>query len=75
MSWENFGKDGWHVDHIYPLGRADLTDPVELLAAFNWRNCRPLWEAENMIKSDTITAEAAALFAELKEAFSPRQLD
>jgi hypothetical protein len=68
MSWENFGKSGWHVDHIYPLGHADLTDPVELLAAFNWRNCRPLWEAENMIKGDTITTEAAALFAELKSA-------
>jgi hypothetical protein len=75
MSWENFGKSGWHVDHIYPLARADFADPVELLAALNWRNCRPLWEAENMIKSDTITAEAAALFAELKETFSPRQLD
>jgi len=69
MSWENFGKGGWHVDHIYPLGRADLTDPVELLAAFNWRNCRPLWEAENMIKQATVTPEAATLFAELVEQF------
>jgi hypothetical protein len=71
MNWENFGKGGWHVDHIYPLGRADLTDPVELQAAFNWRNCRPLWEAENMIKQAKVTPEAAELFAELKATFSP----
>ena len=74
MSWENFGRGGWHVDHIYPLGRANLTDPVELLAAFNWRNCRPLWGAENMIKQATVTPEAAALFAELKTSLAGQQL-
>ena len=74
MSWENFGKSGWHVDHIYPLGRADLTDPVELLAAFNWRNCRPLWGVENMVKQATVTPEAAALFAELKALLAAQQL-
>lgn len=66
MSWENFGKGGWHIDHIYPLARADFTDPVELWAALNWRNCRPLWEAENMTKNAKITPEAAELFATLK---------
>jgi hypothetical protein len=72
MSWENFGRGGWNIDHIYPLARADFTDPVELWAAFNWRNCRPLWERENFVKGDAVTPEAAELFAELKATFSPR---
>jgi len=66
MSWENFGRGGWHIDHIYPLGRVDFTDLIELWAALNWRNCRPMWEPENLLKKATVTEEAAELFAELK---------
>jgi hypothetical protein len=65
MSWANFGRSGWHVDHIYPVSRADLTDKAQLLAAFNWQNCRPAWEADNLKKSAKVTATTKRHFDEL----------
>jgi hypothetical protein len=65
MSWSNFGRGGWHVDHIYPVGRADLTDKAQLLAAFNWRNCQPAWESDNLRKSARVTAATERHFKEL----------
>ena len=52
MSWENRGRDGWHVDHIRPCMSFDLTDPEQQKTAFNWRNLQPLWGSENISKSD-----------------------
>ncbi|GCE65782.1 hypothetical protein OMCYN_01728 [cyanobiont of Ornithocercus magnificus] len=52
MSWDNYGRDGWHVDHIRPCASFDLTDEEQQLACFNWRNLRPMWAAENISKSD-----------------------
>ena len=65
MSWDNFGRGGWHVDHIYPVGRADLTDEAQLLAAFNWQNCRPAWEEDNLKKSAKVTAATQRHFDEI----------
>lgn len=62
MTWENHGLEGWHVDHIFPLSKADLTDPAQLRAAFDWRNLRPAWAAENIEKSDKILPEAEEAF-------------
>lgn len=69
MSWSNFGRGGWHVDHIYPVGKADLTDKAQLQAAFNWRNCRPAWESDNLRKHATVTAAAQRHFRELVALF------
>jgi hypothetical protein len=65
MSWANFGRGGWHVDHIYPVGKADLTDNAQLQAAFNWQNCRPAWESDNLRKHARVTAAAKRHFDEL----------
>ena len=70
MSWQNFGQRGWHIDHIFPIGRADLTDSIELRAVFNWQNCRPLWGEENLAKNDRVSLEARGLFERIK-----RELD
>ncbi len=69
MSWHNFGRGGWHVDHIYPVGRADLTDDAQLRAAFNWRNCRPAWESDNLRKQAKVTAATKRHFEELVAIF------
>lgn len=69
MSWANFGRGGWHVDHIYPVGRADLTDMAQLLAAFNWQNCRPAWESDNLRKQAKVTAATKRHFEELVAIF------
>ena len=52
MSWDNYGRDGWHVDHIRTCASFDLTDKEQQLVCFNWRNLRPMWAAENISKSD-----------------------
>lgn len=66
MTWDTFGRGGWHIDHVFPVGKANLSDPVELRAAFHWRNCRPMWEQENYAKKARILPHARALFDELK---------
>ena len=71
MTLENHGKV-WHLDHIYPLSKADLTDRVQFLAAANWRNLQPMLGPENKEKSDEITPEAQVLFDELVREFATR---
>lgn len=52
MTWENRGKNGWHVDHIRPCSSFDLRDPVQLKACFHYTNLQPLWWYENLAKGD-----------------------
>lgn len=51
MSWENYGKNGWHVDHIKPLSSFDLSDKQQLLDAWKLDNLRALWATDNLKKS------------------------
>ena len=44
----------WHIDHIFPLGQLNLSDPVERARAFHWSNLRPLRASDNIRKKDTI---------------------
>jgi len=53
MSWGNYGKDGWEIDHIRPVSSYNLTNQEELLAAFNYTNTQPLWAKENMVKNSS----------------------
>jgi hypothetical protein len=69
MTWDNWTDDGWHLDHIYPLAKADLTDRVQFLAVANWQNYQPMWAADNIAKGDTVTPEAQALFDRLVAQF------
>jgi hypothetical protein len=50
MSWENYGYRGWHIDHIRPCAKFDLTDPEQQKACFHFTNLRPLWAADNHAK-------------------------
>jgi hypothetical protein len=50
MSWENYGKHGWHVDHIRPCASFDLTDPEQQRQCFHYSNLQPLWAADNIRK-------------------------
>jgi hypothetical protein len=55
MSWENYGIEGWHVDHILPCSSFNHNDPRHVAQCWHWTNLRPLWAKENMLKSDEIT--------------------
>jgi hypothetical protein len=50
MTWENYGE--WHIDHIKPCSKFDLTDEQEQLECFNYKNLQPLWAKDNLSKGD-----------------------
>ena len=50
MSWSNIGK--WHIDHIKPVTRFDLTKPNELEKCFHYSNLQPMWAEENIKKGN-----------------------
>lgn len=50
MTWDNWSKTGWHIDHIRPLSSFDLTDPVQFAAATHYSNLQPLWAKDNLAK-------------------------
>lgn len=61
MSWGNWKKFGWHIDHIRPLASFDLTDLQQIRAACHYTNLRPLWWQDNLSKgSKIIDGEARA---------------
>lgn len=45
MSWLNYGQ--WHIDHIVPCHRFDLSKEEEQRKCFNYSNLRPLWASDN----------------------------
>jgi hypothetical protein len=48
MTKDNYGK--WHVDHITPCARFDLTQPTEQKKCFHYTNLQPLWAEQNLKK-------------------------
>lgn len=52
MTWENYGRDGWHIDHIRPCASFDLSDPRQQRECFHHTNLQPLWALENIRKGD-----------------------
>lgn len=50
MSWDNHGE--WHIDHIKPCSKFDLTDPEQQKICFHYTNLQPLWAIDNIRKSN-----------------------
>lgn len=47
MTWDNRGKDGWHIDHKRPCASFDLKDQTQQRECFHWSNLQVLWAVDN----------------------------
>ena len=57
MSWENYGKgfDKWNIDHIVPISSFKHLDTLgEQQKCFHYSNLQPLWETDNLQKSNKL---------------------
>lgn len=52
MTWDNYGRYGWHIDHIKPLSKFDLTDSDQVKVACNFKNMKPMWWQDNLSKGN-----------------------
>lgn len=54
MTWENYGRGGWHVDHIIPISSFKITSTCCIGFKKCWalENLQPLWEEDNLSKSN-----------------------
>lgn len=58
MTWDNYGKNGWHLDHIIPLANfKQLFLADEQKKAFHFSNLQPLWSKDNLKKNKYISEE------------------
>ncbi len=48
MTFENYGT--WHIDHVKPCAKFDLTKPEQQKECFNYKNLQPLWAKDNLSK-------------------------
>lgn len=57
MTWDNYGKNGWHIDHKIPKAVFNYTKPEhdDFLKCFALSNLQPLWAEDNLSKSNKLT--------------------
>ena len=53
MSWENYGSY-WHIDHIIPCSKFDLTKESEQNECFHYSNLQPLTAEDNLKKGSKL---------------------
>jgi len=51
MNWKNYGRNGWHIDHILPCASFNLIKKEEQEKCFHYTNLQPLWAEENLRKN------------------------
>jgi hypothetical protein len=58
MSWENYGKGGWHIDHRIPVRAFNFEkkDDLDFRRCWSLKNLQPMWETENLSKGGKLEA-------------------
>lgn len=54
MSWDNYGREGWEVDHILPVILFDFSNEEEIRKCWALSNLQPLWSLDNKIKGKKV---------------------
>lgn len=56
MTWNNYGRGGWHVDHKIPLSLFNFETPdhQDFKRAWALSNLQPMWEPDNISKGNRI---------------------
>ncbi|MEK6881343.1 MAG: hypothetical protein AABY22_17100 [Nanoarchaeota archaeon] len=52
MTWENYGLHSWHIDHIIPCDKFNLTEEEDQRKCFHYSNMQPLWAIDNIRKGN-----------------------
>lgn len=68
MTFENYGPI-WHLDHVVPVCKFNLTDENEVRKCFHWSNFQPLHSFENQKKSGKISETEIIVHEEYLQAF------
>ena len=57
MNWENYGKQGWEIDHIIPISAFNFekTEDIDFKRCWALKNLQPLWAKENLRKHAKLT--------------------
>jgi hypothetical protein len=52
MTWENYNRYGWHIDHIIPISAFNFFTPDDIDFKRCWAlgNLQPLWAKDNLSK-------------------------
>lgn len=58
MTFDNYGKGGWHIDHKVPKSVHNYTSPEhsDFKRCWGLKNLQPLWERDNLVKHAKLEA-------------------
>jgi hypothetical protein len=58
MTWENYGRNGWEIDHIIPIAahNYETPDDPDFKKCWALSNLQPLWMSENRSKRHKLVA-------------------
>jgi len=56
MSWDNYGRNGWHIDHIKPISSFNIRGKgcLDFKKCWDIENLQPLWERHNIQKGNKL---------------------
>jgi hypothetical protein len=50
MSWDTWSTHGWHIDHVIPCCKFNMSCAEDIKKCFVYTNTQPLWSGENRAK-------------------------